>query len=301
MGMLSRAELRLLLSRGRSLTALLGCFATCVLFAELFILNTLTVSAQSTKRIRFDVVSIRPTPTDADPYKGGGGGSSTDGYHMRIMPISVLIMNAYFPALDRTPNAIRNAPPWLTERFDVEAKVAPEDVPQWSDQTLSVAQRNEMVQGALQAMLVDRLKLATHREPVEVDGYALTVSRRGSKLKEITPDVPTSDRVMKMGDGAMGVWTATEGRNGYWTFYQTPMSQLRQFLQGNILKPIVDQTGLAGRYHFALKPREFGPDDHPAEDGSDRMDLDALGLELKPAKIKSSVLVIDHIEKLSEN
>lgn len=158
-----------------------------------------------------------------------------------------------------------------------------------------------MVQEALQALLIDRLKLATHREPVEVDGYALVASKSGSKLKEITPDVPTSDRVMKMGDGAMGAWTPTEGRNGYWTFYQTPMSQLRQFLQGNILKPIEDQTGLTGRYHFALKPREFGPDDPPAEDGSDRMDIGALGLELKPAKIKSSVLVIDHIEKPSEN
>lgn len=207
--MLSRAELRLPISRGRRLAALLGCFAACMLFAELFVLNTLTVSAQSAKRIRFDVVSIRPTPADADPYKGGGWGTSTDGYHMRIMPISVLIMNAYFPALDRTPNAIRNAPPWLTERFDVEAKVAPEDVPQWSDQTLSVAQRNEMVQGALQAMLVDRLKLATHREPAEVDGYALIVSRRGSKLKEITPDVPTSDRVMENGRRGNG------GLDGY--------------------------------------------------------------------------------------
>jgi len=79
------------------------------------------------------------------------------------------------------------------------------------------------------------------------------------------------------------------------------MTQLRQFSQGNILKPIADQTGLAGRCHFALKQRDFGPDDHPAEDGSDRMNLDALGLELKPTKIKSSVLVIDHIEKPSEN
>lgn len=286
---------------GKLSRALLGRFAPYALSAEVFILNTLTVSAQTAKPIRFDVVSIRPTPADADPYKGGGWGTSTDGYHIRIMPISLLIMNAYFPAMDRTPNPIRNAPPWLMERFDVEAKVAPEDVPRWSDQTLSAEQKNEMVQEALQAMLVDRLKLATHREPVEVDGYALVVSRSGSKLKEITPDTPTSDRVMKMGDGAMGVWTATEGRNGYWTFYQTPMSQLRQFLQGNILKPIADQTGLAGRYHFALKPRDFGPDDHPAEDGSDRMNLDALGLQLKPTKIKSSVLVIDQIEKPSEN
>jgi len=300
MGMNS-AELRAPASRGRRLTALLGCFAACTVLAELFVLNTPTVSAQTAKPIRFDVVSIRPTPADADPYRGGGWGTSTDGYHIRIMPMSVLIMNAYFPAFDRTPNPIKNAPPWLMDRFDVEAKVAPEDVPRWSDQTLSVAQRNEIVQDALQAMLVERLKLATHREPVQVDGYALVLSRSGSKLKEITPDVPTSDRVMKMGDGAMGVWTATEGRNGYWTFYQTPMSQLRQFLQGNILKPTVDQTGLSGRYHFALKPREFGPDDHPAEDGSDRMNLDALGLELKPTKVKSSVLVIDHIEKPSEN
>ena len=66
MGMLSRAELRMPMSLGRRLIALLGCFATCVLFAELFVLNTLTASAQSPKPIRFDVVSIRPTPPDAD-------------------------------------------------------------------------------------------------------------------------------------------------------------------------------------------------------------------------------------------
>ncbi len=301
--MLRCAATRISTSRDRFLATSIKCFfATVCLFVVLCEWNVRVLTAQSVKKIRFDVVSIHPSPADANVYNGGGYGMSPDGYHFRILPLAGLMMNAYFPALDRTPNAIRNAPPWLMkDRFNVEAKVAAEDVPEWSSQTLSSAQKNEMLQDALQAMLADRLKLAVHREPLEVDGYALVVSKRGPKLQETSPDIPSSARVMKMGDGAMAVFTTTEGRRGYWTFYQTPIPQLRQFLQGNILKPIVDQTGLTGRYYFALKPRETGPDEHPAEDGSEANDLAALGLELKPTKVKSSVLVIDHIEKPSEN
>jgi len=156
------------ISRGRRLAAFLGSFAACMFFAGLGDSNTRAQSPQSVKSIRFDVVSIRPTPKDADPYNGGGWVKSSDGYHFRIMPLYGLIMNAYFQGFDRTPNPIKNAPPWLQERFDVEAKVAPEDVPEWSSKTLSSTQSTEMVQGALQAMLADRLKLVAHREPVTV-------------------------------------------------------------------------------------------------------------------------------------
>ena len=106
---------------------------------------------------------------------------------------------------------------------------------------------------------------------------------------------------MKMGDGGVGAWTATEARSGYWTFYHTSMSELLWFLQGSVLKPIVDQTGLTGKYHFAVMPRQFAADDHPAKDGSEGTDLSSLGLELKPTKVKTFVLVIDHIEKPSDN
>jgi uncharacterized protein (TIGR03435 family) len=261
-------------------------------------------SGQDGKKIKFDVVSIRPSPPDADPYKGGGVGVTPQGFHSRTMALRYTFALAYFKPFDRTPEPFKNAPSWLKENYDIEAKVAPEDAAEWQRQTRQGFSRTSTVlQDALQAMLEERLKLKVHRVPIEVDGYALVVGKHGSKLKEISPDEPTSDRVRKLLDDGKAVYTSTDPKVPEWTLYDTSMEALVSFMQGNILLPIVNQTALQGRYHFVLKGHQYSdPEEEKADtDGASRWELEQLGLELKRVKVPSEVVVIDHIERPSEN
>jgi uncharacterized protein (TIGR03435 family) len=67
--------------------------------------------------------------------------------------------------------------------------------------------------------------------------------------------------------------------------------------------PVQDQTGLTGQYDLVLQH----PDPLPSGSGDDdsnstrSWDVESIGLQLKPIKITTDTLVIDHIERPSEN
>jgi bla regulator protein blaR1 len=64
--------------------------------------------------------------------------------------------------------------------------------------------------------------------------------------------------------------------------------------------PVVDQTGLKGRYDFTLKWAQEGGGDSQ-EPGLFTAIQEQLGLKLVPAKAPVEVIVVDHVEKPSEN
>ena len=84
---------------------------------------------------------------------------------------------------------------------------------------------------------------------------------------------------------------------------------------GHLGQPVVDETGLTGKYDFRLSwtpnlgdfrpPSRAGSPDAPAPDPEETPFVTALkeqlGLKLKPAKAPLNVLVIDHITRPSEN
>jgi len=76
------------------------------------------------------------------------------------------------------------------------------------------------------------------------------------------------------------------------------MDDLAEFLGGLDL-PVQNMTNLAGRYDFMM----LGPD-RDSWDYDDQMNnwpIDHLGLEVKAAKAEGINIVVDHIEKPSEN
>jgi len=73
------------------------------------------------------------------------------------------------------------------------------------------------------------------------------------------------------------------------------MKSLVAFLPRYIGSPVEDRTGLASQYNFRLTRVDIHAD-APNEWG-----WGALGLELKPVKIRTNALVIDHIERPSPN
>ena len=102
-----------------------------------------------------------------------------DGVSLQGVPMRLLLPQAFGVEEDR----ILGEPAWVkSNRYDIEAKVAPEDAPKLKD--LKVEQRNAMM---LQ-LLVDRFNLKYHDEKRELPMYALVVAKDGLKMKPTKAD-----------------------------------------------------------------------------------------------------------------
>jgi len=176
-----------------------------------------------------------------------------------------LLLSAYvFELQDGVDDLIVNEPSWMkSELFDVDA-VAP------SPETTT----GRELQVMLQTLLADRFKLRIHRDHKDVEGYALVVAKNGPKLKPGTEDKGRGTAVF----GSEPI--RLEGKN-------SSMADLAHYLSILIHRPVVDETGLGGRYDFNLS----------ALSGA----LDELGLRLQAKKIPVPMLVIDHAEKPDAN
>jgi uncharacterized protein (TIGR03435 family) len=148
-----------------------------------------------------------------------------------------------------------------------------------------------MLQAMLQNALADRCKMAVHRVPTLIDGYALVIAKQGlnrKNLVESKPDGVIPDRAQRIPlDGRLAPGDPVLH------FYQTSMAAL--IVQLSLRVPIEDRTGLPGKYDFDLT--RLGIEGVPASD----WDLAPLGLKLIMTKIPSENIVIDHIERPSPN
>jgi bla regulator protein blaR1 len=157
----------------------------------------------------------------------------------------------------------------------------------------------------IQKLLVDRFQLRFHTEKKELPVYAMVVARGGPKIAVSAGD-PSAFPGIGFGREP-GVITLS-GRN-------TGLNGVANGLQSNILdKPVVDQTGLTGRYDFQLR---FTPDPTQSAnfgglEPANAADLNPppdiftafeqqLGLKLQATKALVDVMVIDRIERPSPN
>jgi uncharacterized protein (TIGR03435 family) len=156
--------------------------------------------------------------------------------------------------------------------------------------------RNQFRQ-MLQALLADRFKLKVHREPVEMPVYALIVGRGGPKFKPSSPDADPTVRIS---------CTPNCSSNYVLTMPKGTMEDLSHNLAGAGDRPVVDQTGLTGTFDIKLtyKPA-YIKSSSPEPDLNDISIFtavqDQLGLKLEPRKAMIDTLVVDHVEKPSEN
>jgi uncharacterized protein (TIGR03435 family) len=120
----------------------------------------------------FEVVSVKPNKSDTTLFRLY---FTADGVRIENASMLMIIRAAYgmFNSLD---DKFIGIPDWAkVERFDIEAKVNEADAPAF--QKLNFDNRQLMVQ----AMLVDRFKLQTHRETREQPVYVLVVAKNGPK------------------------------------------------------------------------------------------------------------------------
>jgi uncharacterized protein (TIGR03435 family) len=234
----------------------------------------------------FEVATIKPTPTGT---QGGGLGPSPGGrFTAHNLTLGGLLRFAY--GLNR--NQIENAPAWFeTDRFDILARTDMSGAP-------NMAQQRMM----LQKLLADRLNLRSHREKKEGTIFALTVQNSGSKLTPNRSD-PSGQAPAEM--------TQRPGHR-HLTVTNVNMETFASGLQGIVDRPVIDRTGLSGRFDITLDwtPDEFQSPDPvttPAPDaGAAFPDLytalrDQLGLKLESTKGLVEIFVIDHVERPSAN
>jgi uncharacterized protein (TIGR03435 family) len=193
-----------------------------------------------------------------------------DAYHVRDFQITVA---AAVPKED-----IYNT------TYDVVARAPGEGVPDI-----------DQVRAMLRSLLTDRFKLGVHRETKEMPVYALQVGKSGARLKASRPG----------GECSLHVELASDGRNDEEIFSSCPIERLADRIRGKVggNRPVVDQTGLKGQYDMRL----VAVPEYRTRGQSDPADIDAitavgeLGLKLVALKAPVEILVVDRLEKPTEN
>lgn len=181
-------------------------------------------------------------------------------------------------------------------RYDIQAKVAEEDLTLWQSQ----GPRRELLQQMVRQLLTQRCKLAVHETSVEVDTYALTVDD-GHRSKLPVSHDSSGDPLPKgipQRDGGVMIPFA-RGQQPRVRFVDASMSALTSLLNlSSPSRPIIDRTGLTGRYDFAVDRLEDMSVDPPP---STIWRIGELGLKLVPTRTTVNATQIEHIERPSEN
>jgi uncharacterized protein (TIGR03435 family) len=267
------------------------------------------------KPLAFEVVSIRRNISATESVHFGPTG---DRFYSIGLPMFSIFQMAYAPSNESgvlRGDRIVGAPGWLKsdERYDVVAKIDDADLADWQKPKL----RQTMLRAMLQAMLAERCKVVVHHENKEMQVYDLVIAKGGPKFKQAeTVDAAELKQKHDGGGRVTGGGMAVQGPDGI-QFYGISMATLAQtFLSSRAGRPVVDQTGLTGRYDLALPssalphpppPPEASqplnaPAPPPGEDESIFTALpEALGLRLQPSKRQMDVLVIDHVERPTAN
>jgi bla regulator protein blaR1 len=233
----------------------------------------------------FEVATIKPTKPDEQRKA-----FLVKGRHFRTINVSLneLISFAY----GVHSKQVTGAPDWAgTDKFDIDAQPDGEGAPS-----------NKQWKGMLQKLIVERFKLTFHRDKKELSVYVLSVAKTGQKLTKSEGDPNGLPALFFQGLGDLHVTNAN-------------LADFAGLMQEAVLdRPVLDQTGLNGRFDFTLK---WTPDDSqfggmgakippPTDSATAPPALytaiqEQIGLKLDATRAPAEVLVIDHVEKPSAN
>jgi uncharacterized protein (TIGR03435 family) len=253
-------------------------------------LSCITVLARAPQ---FEAASIRPAPADARGARCTGGPGTADPGLLTCQNYSLswLVMMAY----DLRGFQL-SAPGWMSEvRFQLSARIPP-----GADRAAFHRMQ--------QHLLAERFGLQAHFEKREIPVYELSVGRDGSKLKpSAEPPAEKPERLWSPPPGGppRPLMAVVDWKN------QSTL-ELATLLADLLGAPVLDRTGLGGRYdvhlRFLMEPggRAAGPvaDAAAAESGADLAGAvrEQLGLRLVKTRAQREVLIVDRIERTpSEN
>ncbi len=237
----------------------------------------------------FDVATIKPNPSgDVTLRQLTMNGRN---FILRNGSLADMISFAY----NVQKKQIVNAPDWEDkDRYDIAAVPNVEGAPNL-----------DQVRIMMRKLLADRYALKFHHEKREMAAFVLSAGKSEPKLTKSESTNPMPNNV--------GIRPAPNGIKAVLTNATT--ADFTVFLQLLVLdKPVVDQTGITGRYDISVT---FTPDDSqfngrppkgpPLAEGTEPApDLysaiqQQLGMKLSSEKASVDVIAIDHVEKPSPN
>jgi len=233
----------------------------------------------------FEVATIKPSKPDTP-----GQSITVRGRTFGTLNQTVASMMTF--AFGLHPDQIVGGPQWLrTDRFDISAEPEGSGMP-----------NDKQWRAALAKLLADRFSLTFHRDKKELSVYALAVLKTGHKLTKNDTNPSGLPALFFRGLGIFPVQNAT-------------MSDFAGTMQAVVLdRPVIDQTGLEGRYDFTLTwtpdETQFGGRGGQAPPPADPANAppglftaiqEELGLKLESTKAPVDVVVIDRLEKPTEN
>jgi len=249
--------------------------------------------------LAFEVVSIRQNKGETAQHVG----PTANGFRMTHMSLSTLVLMAYVPqtgdAAYYNNKQTQGFPEWaLKDRYDVEARVAEADLAKWRKPSSQPA----MMRAMLQSFLAERCKLEVHRDSKIMPVYSLVVGKSGPKFKETDPEATHPGQANPYGGTIVPEIQVLH-------FYAISMNAFAPFLSGGAGRPVQDRTGLTGRYDFTFqKPPAIRPPDPqtsgtvPADPGPSLFAIvEELGLKLEPTTGTVETLIVDRLERPSEN
>jgi uncharacterized protein (TIGR03435 family) len=185
---------------------------------------------------------------------------------------------------------IVDAPAWFDkETFDVEgqSEAAEPSVPEW--------------RVMMQKLLAERLGMMLHHDQRVMPAYVLEIAKSGLKLS-------TTAEADKDADGMLPGVRIQRGQHMWLKVFgvKASMPELAAELQRvEMDRPVVDKTGLTGRYTFAMTATSIKPffaGETASTEGDAPAELftaiqEQLGLRLEPVKTAVDCLVLDKIER----
>ena len=239
------------------------------------------------QNLSFEVATIKPT----NPDDRSGRFITMQGtrqFVARSYTAKYMVSAAY----NLPPRLISGGPAWIdTDLYDILAQTPGNVRPNLDDQM-----------AMLRTLLADRLKLTFHREKKDMSNYELTVVRSGAKLKK-SETSPSELPILV--NRVFPNYIQLPARNA-------TMAQFASMMQRAVLdRPVVDKTGLTERYDFDL---EWTADESQFDGRMPPLNPDLprkadlfsalqqqVGLKLDSAKGPVEVLIIDRIQRPSEN
>jgi len=270
------------------------------------------------QRPSFDVASIKLNTSSDSGYSnfpmGPGDVYSSNGGHFtaRGLPLITYIFFAYRISGDQS---LSQLPGWATsDRYDIEAK---------TDGDPAKDTKNQM-RLMMQSLLADRFGLKVHNETRQVPVFVLSLAKPGKmgpQLRVHPPDdtscstaippatAPTLPTVAggypQLCGGFLGMPPAGNGRIRLGARNVTMDFIGAHLISNSLDRPVADHTGLSGSFDVVM---EWAPDVNGTPAGGDGPGptfLEALseqlGLKVESQKGPAEVLVIDHVERPSEN
>lgn len=233
----------------------------------------------SPKALTWDAVSIKP-------HRALDNTAMTrvlpDGFEMQNLEIHSVVIQA-FPV--RSGDQIVGWPAWTnSERFDFRAKMDAETADEFHK--LRGNDASNMWRLMMRQLLEDRFVLKYHIEKRELPIYELVVAKHGPKMKTSAPDEPGTSM---MSPGKLSA-------------HHNQASDPSGILSGIVGRTVIDKTGLTATYDIDLT-WAWNDDPSAGETGPSVFTAleEQLGLKLDSAKAPLDVVVIDHLERPSEN